>query len=191
MPAATPLRTPAERDLIDLFSTGPATPLRLAAVSAFEASGLPHRRVEEYKYTDLRALIRAVPPRASAPAVEVAAIAATSELPADLAVKRLVFVDGMFQPALSDAIGLAGLSVRPLSEALDSVGALHPKKADPIIGLNTAGLGQGTVISIAPDAEIASPIEIAHVVSSATPVSVYLRHAITVGSGAKVKASQG
>lgn len=185
MPAATPLRTPAERDLIDLFSTGPATSLRLEAARAFEAAGLPHRRVEEYKYTDLRALIRAVPPRATAPTAEVAATAAASDLPAELAARRLVFVDGVFQPALSDALGLVGLAVRPLEEALDTIGTLHPKKADPIVGLNTAGLGHGAVIAVAPNTEIASPIEIAHVVTSSTPVSVYLRHAITVGAGAK------
>lgn len=186
MPAATPLRTPAERDLIELFATGSDTPLRLEAARAFEAAGLPHRRVEEYKYTDLRALIRAVPPRATAPTAEVAAHASASELPADLAVKRLVFVDGVFQPALSDALGLSGLTVRPLADALGAVGDLHPKKSDPIVGLNTAGLGQGAVIDIAPRAEIALPIEIAHVVTSAIPVSVYLRHAITIGAGAKV-----
>jgi Fe-S cluster assembly protein SufD len=187
MTAATPLRTPAERDLIELFAHAPnAHPVRLTAARAFEANGLPHRRVEEYKYTDLRALIRAVPPRASAPAADVVAEHATTALPESLGVKRIVFVDGVLQPQVSDALGLDGLTVRPLADALDQVGALHPQKADPIVGLNTAGLGAGVVIEIADGAVVDAPIEIAHIVAAPSPVSVYLRHVVHVGVGARV-----
>ena len=47
--------------------------LRAAAFERFVAAGLPHRRIEELKYTDLRALMRdakplACPPDASAKA---------------------------------------------------------------------------------------------------------------------------
>src|SRR5262249_60917342 len=40
---------------------------REAAFHRFEAQGLPHRRVEEWKYTDLRALMRDAKPLASPP----------------------------------------------------------------------------------------------------------------------------
>lgn len=187
MTAATLLRTSAERDLIELFASAPnAHPVRLTAARAFEANGLPHRRVEEYKYTDLRALIRAVPPRASVPTADVVAEHATTALPENLGVKRIVFVDGVLQPQVSDALGLDGLTVRPIADALDQVGALHPLKADPIVGLNTAGLGAGVVIEIADGAIMDAPIEIAHIVAAPSPVSVYLRHVIHVGAGARV-----
>src|SRR5688572_7276221 len=42
---------------------------RKAAIGAFAALGLPHRRIEEWKYTDLRvALKEALPPAVGAPA---------------------------------------------------------------------------------------------------------------------------
>ena len=44
-----------------------AAPLRAAAFERFAAAGLPHRRVEEWKYTDLRALMRDAKPLASPP----------------------------------------------------------------------------------------------------------------------------
>ncbi len=46
--------------------------IRADAFEAFMAKGLPNRRVEEWKYTDLRGLIRDVPPPA-APASSAAA----------------------------------------------------------------------------------------------------------------------
>ena len=55
-----------ERALVDQFGEiAPALPggpeaadLRARAFEAFERQGLPHRRIEEWKYTDLRTLIR-------------------------------------------------------------------------------------------------------------------------------------
>jgi Fe-S cluster assembly protein SufD len=44
-----------------------AAPLRAAAFERFRRAGLPHRRVEEWKYTDLRALMRDAKPLASRP----------------------------------------------------------------------------------------------------------------------------
>src|SRR5262245_11947137 len=41
--------------------------LRESAFRTFEARGLPHRRVEEWKYTDLRALMRDAKPLAAPP----------------------------------------------------------------------------------------------------------------------------
>src|SRR5262249_59199867 len=48
---------------------GPATVgvLREDAFRRFETEGLPHRRVEEWKYTDLRALMREAKPLAGLP----------------------------------------------------------------------------------------------------------------------------
>src|SRR5215470_13527950 len=45
---------------------GPAL-LRTTAFERFAATGLPHRRVEEWKYTDLRALMRDAKPLAEVP----------------------------------------------------------------------------------------------------------------------------
>ena len=65
----TTLRTKAENQLREQFDdaattlpgTGWVKTLRESAIAAFAADGLPHRRVEEWKYTDLRERLRDVP----------------------------------------------------------------------------------------------------------------------------------
>ena len=69
-----PIRTAAEIGLAEAFAAlrprlaGTAVaPRREAAFRRFEAVGLPHRRVEDWKYTDLRALMRDAKPLATPP----------------------------------------------------------------------------------------------------------------------------
>src|SRR4051812_12503637 len=134
-----------------------AAPLRAAAFERFAATGLPHRRVEEWKYTDLRALMRDAKPLASLPdaAAKVRAQDAGALL-ADIDCRRLMFVDGAFVAELSDLAGLgAGLTIRPMAEALAQGDALVGrylgkliKTDDVAVALNTAFMGDGVVIHI-------------------------------------------
>src|SRR5213596_3315206 len=98
---------------------GPA-PLREAAFENFAKEGLPHRRIEEWKYTDLRALMREAKPLASPPDAAAKAQAKTAgRMLGDLDARRLVFVDGAFVAELSDLRDLdAGLTVVSLAKAL-------------------------------------------------------------------------
>src|ERR1700674_3862438 len=70
---------------------------RKAAIGAFAALGLPHRRIEQWKYTDLRSALK----EALAPAVgdtektPAAEIDAALEDLAALDAYRMVFVDGL------------------------------------------------------------------------------------------------
>ena len=50
-----------------LPGSGPVAELRQKAFDDFARLGLPHRRIEEWKYTDLRALLREIAPLAPAP----------------------------------------------------------------------------------------------------------------------------
>src|SRR6202035_4751427 len=97
-----------------------AAPLRAAAFERFAATGLPHRRVEEWKYTDLRALMRDAKPLAIPP--DAAAKARAKDAGAmlgDVETRRLVFIDGAFVPELSDLNSLErGLSIGSLADAL-------------------------------------------------------------------------
>src|SRR5690606_14693783 len=104
----TPLRTPAEDALLKLYPEirdvlpggAAVTELRSAAFDAFARRGLPHRRVEEWKYTDLRAHLRHAAPIAR-PA-DAAKVAAAAPLLGAGEVCRLVIANGSFMPALSD-----------------------------------------------------------------------------------------
>ena len=69
-----PIKTAAELGLAEAFAAlrprlaGSAVAARReAAFRRFEAVGLPHRRIEDWKYTDLRALMRDAKPLAAPP----------------------------------------------------------------------------------------------------------------------------
>src|ERR1700712_5615548 len=86
-----------------LAGTGKVASAREAAFAAYAQAGLPHRRIEDWKYTDLRALMREVLPLAAAPDAEQLTRAATTvKLHAIEGVRRLVLVDGVFAPMLSE-----------------------------------------------------------------------------------------
>src|SRR5687768_11343193 len=122
------LKTDAEQALAASYraarATLPGTPAALKrrddAFAQFERQGLPHRRVEAWKYTDLRALMRKAQPLASSPPPSAAAEAAANDPLADVDRYRLVIADGRFQPELSDRAGLLeeGVEVATLAEFL-------------------------------------------------------------------------
>src|SRR5262245_53283039 len=102
-------RTKAEQALTESFeAVAGALPgnaavreARRRAIGTFAALGLPHRRIEEWKYTDLRALLREAfaPSVARAAPVDRRALdAALGPAFADLDAIRIVFVDGVFAP---------------------------------------------------------------------------------------------
>src|SRR3954470_21746844 len=122
-----PMKTAAETALAASFATarrrlpGPAVAgLREEAFRQFDTAGLPHRRVEEWKYTDLRALMRDAKPLAAPPDAAAKARAKDAAgLLGDVDARKLVFVDGTFVAELSDLAKLeSGLTIRPLAEAL-------------------------------------------------------------------------
>jgi Fe-S cluster assembly protein SufD len=105
------MKTPAEQALSAAYTgargtlpgKGAVASLRDDAFKRFEERGLPHRRVEEWKYTDLRALMRDMAPLAGAPdAAAKAKAKEAGKLLAGVETRRIVFVDGAFAPELSD-----------------------------------------------------------------------------------------
>src|SRR6266496_4156455 len=120
-----PMKTAAETALAEAFAAVHSklpgdrriAERRAAAFQSFDARGLPHRRVEEWKYTDLRALIREAKPLAAAPdaAAKVRARNASAMLES-IEARRVVFVDGAFVRELSDLDGLErGLTIRSMA----------------------------------------------------------------------------
>lgn len=195
-----PIRTPAEQALIGAIEAARgklpgdtrAKELRDAAEKSFAEGGLPHRRVEEWKYTDLRALMRDAAPLASAPDKSAIEAAKKADPFAGLDLRKLVLVNGALVPELSDLAALEpGLSIVPLGKALAEgnalvrrIGELQPKKYDAALALNTAFLNDGVVIEVADGAKIARPIYILHVHSGGA-ASTYARALIVAGKQSK------
>ena len=167
---------------------------RHAAFDVFAKEGLPHRRIEEWKYTDLRALMRDAKPLASPPDASAKARAKDAgRVLGDLDARRLVFVDGAFVPELSDLRELeAGLVVGSLAQALTDgdpvvaarLGKLAPAN-DAAVALNTALMGDGAVIRIASGATIERPLHLLFVASD-KPAAIFTRSLVTIDHGARV-----
>lgn len=166
---------------------------RQAAFDAYTRQGLPHRRVEDWKYTDLRVLMREVLPLAAPPdqaALQRAGAAVAQH--ATRATTKLVLIDGVFAPQLSDLAGLEpAIEVRSLAEVLsdDGNGARADllnitASADVMISLNAAMATDGVLISVADGATLGQPIHIVHVATQAAAAS-YSRSFLKLGQGAR------
>ena len=197
-----PIKTAAETALAQSFAAvkgalpgaGAVGALREDAFRRFETEGLPHRRVEEWKYTDLRALMREAKPLAavSDAAAKARAKDALAMLPA-IEARRVVFVDGALVPELSDLSGLeAGLTIRSMAQALAAgdrdlvahLGRIVPTD-DVAVALNTAFMGDGAVILVAQGAALVQPIHLVFVNAGGEPASVFARSLAVIEKGAR------
>jgi len=191
----TRIRTKAEEALATYFaalpSDDPMRETRADAFNAFMAEGLPHRRIEDWKYTDLRSLMREVP----APAHPAGAEAARAALQradafATLDRARIVFVNGQFVPPLSDMAGLEGdVEFASLGRFLMDGGAILDRMLDPaeapIFALNSAFVHDGAVLRIRDGAKLSRPLELVSVYAGEAPGLQTLRHQISVGAEAE------
>jgi len=193
-------KTGTERRLSDVFALargrlpgdGRVAEVRQAAIEVYERLGLPHRRVEEWKYTDLRALMREVLPLAPLP--DAAALLRAREALASIAMagaQKLVLVDGAVVPELSDLGASApDVTIRTLREILDDAAnaaradLLLTETSDAMVSLNAAMATDGVVISIADGAHVAAPIQIVHI-AVASGASAFTRSHVRVGNGAR------
>jgi Fe-S cluster assembly protein SufD len=177
-----------------LPGTGKVAEARSAAFEAYDRVGLPHRRIEDWKYTDLRALMREVLPLAPAPdAAALTRAAAAVKLQAIKGVRRLVLVDGVFAPKLSELDGLEkGVAVGTLRGVLESGEAalqaqlLTLDNANPMVALNTAMMTDGVVIQIANGVVLTQPLQIIHVATGTTPAAMFTRSLLRLGKDAGV-----
>jgi Fe-S cluster assembly protein SufD len=175
-----------------LPGTGKVAAARGAAFDAYAQAGLPHRRIEDWKYTDLRALMREVLPLAPMPdTAELTRAAAAAKLHAIDGVRRLVLVDGVFAPKLSELGGLEkGLSVRTLRETLEGSDAalqtqlLAPDNSNPMVALNSAMMTDGVVIEIADGVVLSQPLQIVHIASGSVPAAMFTRSLLRLGKDA-------
>ena len=163
---------------------------RRASLDAALRDGIPHARVEAWKYTPLRSLER----RAFAPATAVAAFD-TSTL-AGIDGPRLVFVNGRFDAAHSDIAGLPeGIELRPLSQVLvegeareSNFLARRFERVDEIFArINAALADDGVVLRVEAGVRHAAPIHLVFIgTTSDADRAWHLRHLIELREGASV-----
>jgi FeS assembly protein SufD len=203
----TQFRTKAEQAFLDQFvAAEKALPgardkwvaeLRRKAIEAYGKLGLPHRRIEAWKYTDLRAaLTEAYPPvRTTGLPIDAADVkkalgAGVATLPA----YRLVIVEGELRADLSDFAGLkaAGVEAVSLSQALekpsgwlkDALGTVNPRDDDPVLALNTAFMAGGVLLRLKDELTLDKPIHILNLDGTGEAASIVTRNLVLAGTGA-------
>jgi Fe-S cluster assembly protein SufD len=161
---------------------------RAAALARLQAMGLPGRRDEYWRYTTPDAL--------NAPEVPAAAVFDDSDEPPPfdgIDRLRIVFVDGVFDPAQSDELSLAGIEIARLADTPDLhwarglYGLLEERGqtpvARPFAALNTAFASDGLLIRAT--AAAARPVHLIYRHRSDTSEAI-LHHCVKVEAGASV-----
>ena len=142
--------------------------LRDGGIAEFRALGVPDRRAEAWKYTDVRKL--AALDYAPAPVhSNGVSQGLESEIEAAAEEHRLVFVNGHFRADLSHAGGLPeGATVDSTATLLadgdkllaDHLGRVTEAAGHPFLGLNTALMQDGFVLHLKPGVVVEKPIRI-------------------------------
>jgi len=201
-------RTEAEEQLARQFAkVAPELPgsawvpaARLAAMRAFGKVGLPHRRIEEWKYTDLRTGLKSAHAWAGCSQRKVDAgllLEALGEELASLPCIRLVLVNGRYvsstvpvgqEPGeawhFSSLAGVLGdpdfAWIRPGFESADEAGG------GAVRHMNSAFVSDGIVLTVSEGAKLGLPIHIVSIVDADKPVAVATRNMARIGAGASV-----
>lgn len=196
----TVMKTPAETGIAQLFDRlrgslpGDAS-VRESAIAGFAERGLPHRRVEEFKYTDLRALMREAAPLAEKPGSADLAVAFNhAKAFTGLSAARLTIVNGHVATELSEAAAFpAGVEVTPMNQALasshpllGSLGAVAIARDNPVYQLNTAFMADGAVIRVPAGTAVEQPLHLRFVNSGQQAFATATRVLVVVEEGASV-----
>jgi Fe-S cluster assembly protein SufD len=130
-------------------------------------TALPSRKLEAWRYTDLRAL-------AAISFAEAAPVTVPADLP-DLGLPRIVFVNGVYQASYSTPPDCLEKFVR-VAEASDL----------PLALINAEQARDGMTLSVPDGVDAGAILLVSYASGSENPVALHPRHRITLGAGAKL-----
>jgi Fe-S cluster assembly protein SufD len=157
--------------------------LREQAAEAFRTQGFPTRRVEAWKYTDLRQI-------ADAGFDEpLSVVDSAPELPPAYGTARVVFVDGRSRPDLSSLNGVT-YGVESLAATLPvqegRLGSLARPTEQPMVALNTMLFEDGLVVTV-PAGMAGGVLDLVSLgTASERPEAFHPRHLIRLEAGASL-----
>lgn len=167
---------------------------RREAIGRFAALGLPSRRIEEWKYTDLRNALKEPLPVAVEDETKLTVadlIVALGPL-AHLDAARVVFVNGRHRRDLSNLEGADGIEVAALSttlaEAQGKIGTALARTTGPaddaVLQLNTAYMTDGAVVRVGNGVALEKPLLVVFLRAGADGRFVATRNVVSIGKGA-------
>jgi Fe-S cluster assembly protein SufD len=167
--------------------------LRRDAAARFADVGVPTRKREGWKYTDLSALRKRTWRDVRAEDANAHIDVIPSIFPADVPRFRLVFVHGRAKPELWRIDGLPpGVSISTLAGMLDApsatfesnLGRIATDAHQPLLSLNTALMRDGFVVHIGAGVRLAAPLEIVFIGGmAADAVAYHPRNLVIVEEG--------
>ena len=170
--------------------------LREAAMARFASTGLPNRRDEGWRYTDLRRLDR-LDLTGLTGRIDGETVAALPDALASLDAHRMVFVDGRYEAALSAHEALPpGAKLDVLSAHLgngceDAASILGTGLAEwngagqeGLAALNTAMTRDGVLFELPAGAKLEKPILVVHLLTGKAG-AVHPRSVLRIGAGAE------
>ena len=195
-------KTETGRALSDVFAVardrlpgaGKVADARRQAFEAYERAGLPHRRIEDWKYTDLRVLMRDVLPLAAAP--DAAALKRCRACPEAACHRRRAPAGAGGWRVRAETVRArpiwkkASASARcarcwkPAMRALQAQLFCRRRTADPMVALNSAMMTDGLVIEVADGAVLTQPLHIVHIASGGLPAAMFTRSLLQLGKAA-------
>ncbi len=194
-------KTRAEQGLLELFEkqhdelpgTGWVAALRRQAIGTFAAKGLPHRRIEEWKYTDLRERMREAPrAQMRATGSDAAVLEAALGPVAGVDAFRLVLVDGRFDAALSapnlgegvEWFALGGMLAKAPDWLNGKFTAERTGSDDAVAALNLAFMSDGVMLKAKAGAVVAKPILLVNMRTGGGAIAT--RNIVSVEKGASL-----
>ena len=176
--------------------------IRAEALERFREIGLPtaRRGNEEWKYTDIRPLVRQGFRAQENGAADTSPRIDLDALPDDIARQpwhRIVFIDGHYSPelsALTDApesvtIGSLAQGVHAQSESVRAhLARLADHRAEGFAALNTALAAEGALVILPRGAEVTQPIHIVYVTTGRFPSTAAMPRTLII-AGADSSAS--
>jgi Fe-S cluster assembly protein SufD len=179
--------------------SGPAwlEQLRQAGIASFDGLGFPTLKNEDWKYTNIEPIAAQsyVQPNGEVQSVSSAGLLSRALVETDA--PRLVFVNGVYVPALSSTTDLPpGLRLGSLADFIKQddglvaheLGRHASAERQHFVALNTAFLGDGAVVALAQDCRLERPIYLLFVsTSTIEPVISHPRILLLLGAGSEAK----
>lgn len=170
-------------------------PAREKARARLADNGLPHRRMEAWRWTDLRSVLDGeFPPALKQSEGDVSSLADVSAF-STLDRHVIVFVDGHMRADLSSFDGLTdqvefvrlGDDLEAAPEWLQQhMGQAFPDLEDTLSDLNTAFLTDGVAVSVPGGVNVEKPVELVYINTGSKPETLNTRCLVVVGEGAEV-----
>jgi Fe-S cluster assembly protein SufD len=188
---ATPYASIAEQTVLKQPQADWLAALRQTALMQFNSVGLPAKKVEDWKYTNLAKLAQ----EQFLHQVQDSdlTVQQVSEMTLLEDAYRIVLIDGQFKADYSTVTELEdGLVIKPFSAACDNleqqVGQQVELEKAGLTALNTLMMTEGVVIEVDADIQVSKPIELVNIHTAQTDkLAVHLRNILVLADNAQAE----